>query len=56
MNRPDAVTMHMNARPYRSRLIGYLIRRFLRDAVRRSRGAASRAPRAAAARYPMPQQ
>ena len=30
MHRPDAVTLHAQARRFRSRLIGYLLRRFIR--------------------------
>ena len=30
MHRPDAVTLHAQARLFRSRLIGYLVRRLIR--------------------------
>jgi hypothetical protein len=63
MNRPDFVTLHMNARRHRSRLMGDLIASLVRrirfaPARQASAGQASAGPaaRGRTAGYPMPQQ
>ncbi|MFO1303791.1 MAG: hypothetical protein U1F54_08660 [Burkholderiales bacterium] len=56
MNRPDAFTMHRNARRDRSRLMALLARRLVRRIRLATSAWRAAKRRPVSARYPMPQQ